>query len=362
MIKKLHLKNFKCFECVDVEMSNLNVLTGINGMGKSTIMQSILLLIQSAKDLQVHGQVLLNGEYVKLGNGKDVLYEAAEDDSEIVISVETTEQEKEFRFQYEAYSNVLRLFERQEDILDFCAEERNVYLSAYRIPPAEIYSITNDTDLKNRNFGADGLYALQYLKEYGPKPLQNVGICGNRTDNTLYEQVRKWMNEIAPGVSIEIEVDTEKRLALLGYSFVEGKNRTNTYNCVNVGFGITYVLPVVVALLSAKEGDLILLENPEAHIHPAGQRKLGELIALVANCGVQIIVETHSDHILNGIRIAVKNKMVRKEEVNLLYFYKDEKDGFKHKYESPEINEDGRINKWPRGFFDAWEDALLELL
>lgn len=44
-------------------------------------------------------------------------------------------------------------------------------------------------------------------------------------------------------------------------------------------FGITYVLPLIIALVSAKEGDIILVENPEAHIHPAGQSMLGELIA-----------------------------------------------------------------------------------
>lgn len=362
MITKISLKNFKCFENLDIGLRNVNVLTGINGMGKSTILQSLLLLKQTGQDLVLNQRVRLNGDMVQLGVGRDILCESAEDDSSIGIGIWEDGREKSYLFRYEPFSDILDMAEKCDSLPKFVEGGRSVYLSAYRIPPVNIYGITNDKRLCDREFGSDGIYTLQYLKEYGPQKATLDPEGGSMEPETLYQQVERWMGMIAPGVSVDINIDIDKQIATLGYSFVEGKNRTNTYSCVNVGFGITYVLPIVVALLSAKKGDLILLENPEAHIHPAGQRRLGELIATVGSAGVQVIVETHSDHILNGIRIAVKDHLIDKTDTNLLYFYKDTKDGYKHQYANPHIDENGRIDAWPQGFFDEWDNALLELL
>lgn len=152
------------------------------------------------------------------------------------------------------------------------------------------------------------------------------------------------------------------RTAELRYEYIEGREKTNSYKSVNVGFGITYVLPVVAALVSAKPGDMILLENPEAHIHPKGQRMLGELIAAAGAGGVQVIVETHSDHVFNGIRVAVKKGRLKSEHTGVFYFYKDINDAYKHKEICPVLDENGRLNEWPEGLFDEWDNALLELL
>ncbi|MCQ4437669.1 AAA family ATPase, partial [Clostridioides difficile] len=75
----------------------------------------------------------------------------------------------------------------------------------------------------------------------------------------------------------------------------------------NVGFGITYVLSIITLVLSAEPGDILIIENPEAHVHPRGQIELGKFLALASKSGIQIIVETHSDHIFNGMRLFIKN-------------------------------------------------------
>lgn len=362
MIKKIHLENFKCFESMDFDLSNINILTGINGMGKSTLIQSLLLLMQSSKSLGNSERVLLNGEFVQLGYGRDILYEAAGENEEIVIEIDENGENASFKFKYEAFSDELELVNNVSKLPQFCDLEKSCYLSAYRIAPSPLYDITNEKNLKKRNFGNNGVYALQYLKEFGGKCICNSELCKDSLDNTLREQVSKWMNEIVPGVSIHVDVDIMKNIAELGYSFRENDRQTNTYSCMNVGFGITYVLPIIVALLSAEKGDLLILENPEAHIHPSGQRKLGELIGLVGQSGVQLIVETHSDHILNGIRIAVKKGWVDCDNVKTMFFYKDKADMNKHKYDTPHINQKGHIDFWPESFFDTWDEALVELL
>jgi predicted ATPase len=107
---------------------------------------------------------------------------------------------------------------------------------------------------------------------------------------------------------------------------------------------------------------LLLLENPEAHLHPQGQAALGELIARCANDGIQIIVETHSDHLLNGVRLAVKKGLIANADVVLHFFSRSVETGEAF-VQSPAILENGRLSNWPDGFFDQWDkdvDALLE--
>jgi predicted ATPase len=120
----------------------------------------------------------------------------------------------------------------------------------------------------------------------------------------------------------------------------------------------------LVAILSAQPNALILLENPEAHLHPKGQSKMGRLLALAANCGIQIIVETHSDHLLNGIRVAVCEELTKADDVKLYYFRRhlEDENNIITKVVSPRLYQDGGIDLWPDGFFDQSEHDLMNLL
>jgi predicted ATPase len=124
---------------------------------------------------------------------------------------------------------------------------------------------------------------------------------------------------------------------------------------------LTYSLPIFVSCLLCKPGGLILVENPEAHLHPKGQVAIGKFLAKVAACGIQVIVETHSDHILNGIRISVRNSVIKHENVSLHFF--DREPGISHTVRTtPKLDSDGRLDHWPDGFFGEWEKGLAELL
>lgn len=323
MISKIELKNFKCFENIKIPFGNVTVLTGINGMGKSTVIQALLLLRQSyLKDKKIKG-LYLNGKYVDLGNAQDVLYEKAVTD-EIGIAYETMDGlRNQYVFGYVQDSDYLPLL--SEDLNDEMEahiwDSKFSYLSAYRIKPQELYGIINEEEISKREFGNSGEAALQYLGLYGDEDVENSHmIIADKLGISLKNQVRLWLDKISPGVSPQVFLNPILRTAEVRYEFIEGKSKTNSYRSTNVGFGITYVLPVVVVLLSAKKGDVVIVENPEAHIHPAGQRMLGELIALAGAGGVQVVVETHSDHILNGIRVAVKQDKISKDDVQLSFF------------------------------------------
>ncbi len=363
MIERLELDNFKCFEKLEMDLKPVNVLMGLNGMGKSSVIQSFLLLRQSYLENKLAG-LKLNGRYVKLGNGSDILYERAERE-EIGISVEGKENHVKGSFLYDADSDLLenQLFPGDIAQQSVLFGNRFRYLSAYRIEPKDLYRMADEKELQQREFGNTGEYAIHFLNVYGNQRIENEQVIYNAIeDHSLAEQVRCWLSLIAPGILPQISVNTGLRSAELKYEFREGKERTNAYKSVNVGFGITYVLPVVIALLSAAPGELLLLENPEAHIHPAGQRWLGELIAQACAGGVQIVVETHSDHVINGIRLAVKKKKLNQHDAGIFFFYKEQDEDYRHKVITPAIDADGRIDVWPEGFLDEWDNALLELL
>lgn len=363
MLKGLILENFKCFDEIELRFSALNILTGLNGMGKSTVLQGILLLGQSQNSIRAEQVVSLKGKYVNLGVGQDILFEKAEKD-EIGIGIWIENTKKQYYFEYQPQTDVLPLknMDRYEDKSVYPVwENRLYYLSAYRIEPQFLYHIENEKEVSERYFAKNGEFSIQYLKLHGGDDVINSSVLiGSK--KTIADQVKAWMNLISPGVSPTITIHTSSRTAELRYEYIEGREKTNSYKSVNVGFGITYVLPVVIALISAKPGDIVLLENPEAHIHPKGQRMLGELLAAAAAGGVQIILETHSDHVMNGIRVAVKKGKLESDNTQFFYFYKDTKDSYRHKVKCPVLDEYGRLNEWPEGFFDEWDHALLELL
>ncbi len=111
---------------------------------------------------------------------------------------------------------------------------------------------------------------------------------------------------------------------------------------------------MIVAGLLTGPGDLLIVENPEAHLHPGGQSKLGRFLARIAGSGAQVIVETHSDHVLNGVRLAVAEEEVLRPEDGVVHYFGEEEAG------SVPIafSARGELSEWPSGFFDQIEQDL----
>ena len=117
--------------------------------------------------------------------------------------------------------------------------------------------------------------------------------------------------------------------------------------------------------LKAQPGDLIIIDTPEAHLHPRGQSKIGELLSKTAADGVQVIVETHSDHIINGIRLSVLDSVIPPEKTNFVFFklVQGENDlTYSTEISRPNLNNLGQFDFWPDGFFDQWNISVKQLL
>lgn len=165
------------------------------------------------------------------------------------------------------------------------------------------------------------------------------------------------MASFFPGCVLTIERIPRTDTVALG---IRLSSSTDFHRPTHTGFGLTQVLPIVVAALSAKAHDLLLLENPEVHLHPAGQAQIGGFLAEVAAADVQVVIETHSDHVLNGVRRAVKNGTLASQATALHFFRKREESrgAERPQVETPLLDDRGNIDKWPDGFFDQFDTDM----
>lgn len=373
MLESLSLENFKAFKKQQIPLSRLTLLTGLNGMGKSSVLQSLLVLRQSHREGVLHEDrnsgLVLNGGLIQLGAGRDVLFNNADTDT-IGIELSTGDcGDATWRFDYDRQADILKLVEteRLSSIYDSSLFSQNFhYLQAERIGPRPLFEMADFVVREQRQLGVHGQFAAHFLSEYQDEEVLNQLHHPNSNSETLLGQTMAWMDEVSPGTQIRVDNYSEIDVVRLSFGFVrpDTVGNVNYHRATNVGFGLTYTLPVLVAVLSSKPGALILLENPEAHLHPQGQSQIGMLIAQAASAGIQIIVETHSDHILNGIRIAARSGLVNADDVTLHFFQRAKEDSeFKGcEIITPKLDKDGRIDHWPEHFFDEYGKSLRNLI
>ena len=368
MIERVILRNFKCFELQEINAGRLTLLAGLNGMGKSSVLQALLLLRQSYLDgLLPETGLALNGSLVQMGTAQDVLYEGAQSDEFEIGLVWTDGVAARLVLEYHREANVLKIDPESVDRSVFGRApftDGFHYLQAERLGPRTTNTISDYQVREHRQIGTAGEYTQHFLHAYGAEKMTNEGLLHPASQSSdLTSQVQAWLHEISPGTKVHLHMHSAMDLVNLRYSFVTGEQRSAEYRATSVGFGITYALPVLVAVLSSAPGSIVLVENPEAHLHPRGQVRMGELLARAAAAGIQVVVETHSDHVLNGIRVAVNDGAVQPEDVAIHYFSRVEDGERAHsRVESPAIDRDGRIDHWPEGFFDEWDKSLDRLL
>jgi len=365
MITHIGIRNFKSLKNINTEIKHLNLLMGLNGMGKSSFLQMILLLMQSDK---LEDRVIdLNGILAQIGQGRDALYQyAIKDQIEFDIQLNKT---RNFSWVFNYHTDKDKLTAEigySKGDMEFFRNQTKVfqYISADRIGPKDLYDASSVVVADKKQLGLLGEYAAYFINVFGANyQVDEALIHPKARSKSLNAQINAWLKEISPGVSLNTKYVPEANKVILDYQFDIIGNKTNSFRPKNVGFGISYVLPIILALLTAEEGKIIIIENPESHIHPRGQAELGKLIALAAQSKAQIFAETHSDHILNGIRVAVKENNINKEDVNVLYFDKttneDESYTNIHKLS---IDKYGTLSDEPEGLLDEWGTQLLKLL
>lgn len=358
MIEHIKLTNFKCYKDAPFDMRNLVVFCGNNSVGKSTVIQSILLLIQSG----FSGSLSLDGDFIKLGSYKEMHNMDANTDSlllEVVIDGHRLSwgYERDPLSEDEKNSNQLPFSESMDlDLAGSIASKvREKYknnfnfLCAERWGPRDNYPYSNQR--RSRSWlGIHGEYTAQVLTNL-LESSKSLGegdprIHDKITSRLVIENFTEWMGEISPGTFVKSDSITRANISTNQFVF-DG----HTYRATNVGFGLSYALPIVLSLVMARPGGLVIIENPEAHLHPRGQSYLGRLIALTAQAGVQVIVETHSDHLINGMRLMPRLGKVDCEVMKIFQVVPD-LEGRCSKALPITVNKQGELSEWPKQFFD----------
>ncbi|MBC8594703.1 DUF3696 domain-containing protein [Oscillospiraceae bacterium N12] len=416
MIRTIGISNFKLFkDKTNVPLSNLNLLTGVNGKGKSSVLQILLLLNQSINYSRSTNNIILNGNNVRLGNLFDVknrlisskepinisfildnyvinyqLEQYGETDIDLKISsISITINEKlTYIISKIIDDDLYKIFKNNEDVFpnitfsldnlfipestlriideSYLIEIRNLlnfsnihYVSADRIGPQNFYerkSLGNFVSV-----GSLGENTVNILARKGGDPVQPElkkvymdlfsPTEDELTSDTIESYANYWLDKIFEGAEIKTEVMSD--IDIIKFSIKPSKKDV-FYKPTNVGYGFSYSLPILVAGLIAKKGDILIIENPEAHLHPYAQSILSKFLAGVSRVGVQVLVESHSEHILDGFRIIVHDKIIDLNEINILYFDKNDETYF-HKID---IKDDGDIENWPTNFFDQSTNDL----
>ncbi|HEX8561432.1 MAG TPA: DUF3696 domain-containing protein [Flavobacterium sp.] len=369
MIQHLEINNFKFHKSTSLKLRNLTVFCGSNSVGKSSAIQPLLLLREAYVNKSDFAYLDLLPNPVKIGTSADAIYQYS-DDNEISFRLKSDKNENLFIFELEKNDYTKTLINAKKGIVEKLLiddseglfNENFQYISSARLGPQAYYKRDDVVVDKYRQISVDegkAEYCVHYLHKNQSKKVLLALINENSPLDNLINQVTAWQKEISDGINVLIQ-DIGKLGFELRYQYeIEaGSSKTNEYTTQNVGFGVTYVLPILVAILSAQPGSLIIIENPEAHLHPHGISKLSHLICLAAEAGIQIIIETHSDHIINGILVQSKlfensegKRGISKDHISIYQFERNEKE-FCSEAINIDVKDDGRITYAPKGFFD----------
>lgn len=405
MLTKIELQNFKCFQEETVfPLGKLTLLTGTNGRGKSSLLQSLLLMKQSLEYDDRTSKLILNGNCLNLGRFNEIRNTGTSREKPIVLkysydstinlnetetitaqgsanyyfieyinddmvaALKTVEingniffsstnhtQSYYKKFEYDSFlddQTILQFipvkilegeFEKYNKKVfhQFLSFSTIHYISADRLGPQDFYF--RSTLPKFPSVGLKGELTVNLLYRMKDELIDDR-LCISENAKTLIVQTQEWLNKIFNGAKVEV-FGSETNVLELMFNSSLSRDR---FRPANIGFGYHCILPIIVSGLIAKKGEILIVENPEAHLHPKAQSELAKFLAKVSACGIQVLIESHSDHVLNALRIAVLDNILSNEELSILYF--PQKIG-QSVVQIP-IHSDGKIEEWPDGFFD----------
>ena len=375
MINYLSLKDFKSIKSIDIALSNLNFLFGNNSVGKSSLIQSLLLLRQGYFNNNSLTQLKLNGPLVNFGRIQDIINDTSET-YEIKYKVKfdingeliATYHDKAFKQLQPSTTNVyndMLVCENPKITGKFdefnLFNNRFVYLNAQHVSPSFDYDIKNWENNQINKLGNYGEFVFPHIEINKDKVLSSVFKYNSDTSCNFSDIINLWLGRISKGIEINVHTNniTGKAIVSYNYRYTNGV-RSSVRNPLNVGYGITHIIALIYALITSDKNSLLIIENPESHLHPKAQTAIGILIALAAKNGAQIICETHSDHIINAIRVSVKDNIISNSLCNIMFFLQD--DDYNTNCKIIDIDKNGNFDEYPIGFLDEWDNALIKLL
>ena len=348
MIESIDINNFKSLKETKLKLGNFNLLCGTNSSGKSSLIQAILLIAQNHSG---DSEIMYNGELITLGDFIEIKnFDMGVELPVSIIIKSDCGSTSTLRF---GQDGVI------EKSINFPTLNKDFYyLAANRIGNADVF----DRASKKNNFGILGEYAISFLDENKDVPMPS-GMIYDKSEDTAHlfiDEVNYWMKKIT-GSTLKVEKIQKTNKLVLSYS----NNKNYFVRTSNTGIGLSYVVSIIilglgVGLLKDKAENMptVVIENPEIHLHPKAQATLTVFLAWLSNF-MQIITETHSDHIFNGYRKMIKNEVLSVENSNLFFF--NLQDNATVVKRIP-ISSNGKLLTLEKDLFDQFQIDLSEML
>lgn len=396
-IAAISVKGFKSFaEEQRVEIHPLTLLAGANSSGKSSLLQPLLLLKQTLEATYDPGPLLLDGPNVRFTTADQILTRSSRlRRLAFEVGIERTDGAR--------FALTFRRGDHGFDLIQMVAGEITLSPGMSDIE-AEDVAGTSHFDLEDRSFAVirdrcflsvvesgyiDGEHVEMHLSPEWPWNYENgsvlrsvihiPGLRGNpertyRTtavgdtfpgtfDNYVASVLLAWQQKKEKPLR-ESHADLEsmgltwkaeaRQLNAAQIELVVGRlprksaAADDLVNIADVGFGVSQVLPVVVALHAAKPGQLVYIEQPELHLHPRAQQAMAAVLADAARRGVRVVAETHSAILLLAVQSLVAEGKLDPTLVKLHWFRRDERGATQ--VHSTDLDENGAYGDWPEDF------------
>jgi len=400
MLTHISLQNFKSWRTLDLELAPLTLLFGTNSSGKSNVLQALLLLKQTLNSTDLINFGGTGRDYVDFGSWRNLVHNQQVDEK-VGIHLkwdEAKRYEYEIVWQQENKINAVDklLYRIDDETFSIQKLEGTTYrfninglvFVSQRSSPATTWvfpqtfsptgidvndelaivlnTMFNTADLLPKltksiqYMGPLRLYPRRTYEWTGNRP-QEIGSQGENAIETLLaaqrgllknrsllEEINRWFqaSNLLDELSIEA-LDRDQRF----YELLVRVRNVKT-PLIDVGFGVSQVLPVITLLLSAPRDSIILLEQPELHLHPSAQAQLADLFLYVAQKqNLQLIIESHSEHLLRRLqrRIAEVDEPFATPENIKTYFCDMGEQG--STLQEVEVDEYGQIRNFPPNFF-----------
>ncbi len=334
MINNLKIKQFKCIDDEEFTFKNLTILTGLNSAGKSSVIQSILLMSH-----YFGKQKFLSENIISFAINSNMYLNA----KEFSINLNDT-----------CLTKNIDEINQQGNLPNFTNEQDIFHIDANRLGPEELALYSSENKI-----GKHGEFIFSYYEQNKNKAIE-ISLIKSESSDTLQSNIDYWLNYI---LDVEVELSTERVTSShvkVSYKF---NKLATAMSPDSLGAGTSYVVKILIVCLLAKQGNILLLENPEIHLHPKAQAKLGEFFAFVASNGVQVVLETHCENLINRVTYEVYENRINNDDC-IIYYKESSQEPFEKiaiDKSGHFINEDNEIINFPTGFFDSTLEELLKI-
>ena len=406
MITELRAQNFKSWQDTGkLQFAPLTGLFGANSSGKTSILQVLLMLKQTAEQPSDWNLPLYFGSKnspVYLGDFDAVIHRHKQDlrlgisvswklpkvintdfgsTNFLSFSTSVVKKHEGVELEYFSYEFGEKIFQIAWTDQGYMVIPGNRHASTMSADPFRCYGVANPTGLQEPFLHLQAAFENQFsqirylgpLREHprhrytweGDHP-KDIGQHGEKTISAMLssrirrlpidEQIPKWLQRLELIDSYDLHPISDRSR---DYEFLVKKYKDGPeVRLTDVGFGVSQVLPVLILCYYASKGSILILEQPEAHLHPKVQTELADvLIDAVTNRNIQIILESHSEYLLSRLQRRIAEGQISSDDTTL--YFCQINDGTSE-IEQLDVDEYGNIRNWPQDFFGDVTGELIK--